>query len=504
MGNAQLIANRAHFGTEVYTMRTATIAIASLLLVCHSSFAEYVATRDDVPAKEKQMKHRPVLSTVVSMVGMEMLFVRSGDHTLVFPFADTELGKVDSTNRVPFLLAVKHEDNLVVEQSQGYNSPSPLVIRTTNGAIAVKMLLGVNDDDSNDRREEVHSREIRFIADGVPDADPLVFDLNNGRVFEITTDNGTEKASIRQLPVEMFDTRILPVDYNEVSNRKYISEIISWWKKMERGDVTATARILTRGPDESAGSRAEQHPCDSQEKHRESRSVGRDKGLQACQSDATHFTESRGLYQADSVDFRGPFIVSVGEHVLVFLIAQSDVARMEETIPFLVAVQRQGNGVAISTVECLVTSPQSVTTRGKVQIDNTPPFSLDYTNEIEYWYRAKEGVATDLHVGYSEEMAFFLDEMVAQNDFDLKKGRVFLVAFDAGKGKTRVRQLQIDIFDPKTITADNGKECIDKKIAGVVSWWKKAFQEREGAGGQSVVESEGGRDAENGEVPKKQ
>ena len=127
--------------------------------------------------------------------------VRVGAYTLVFFFDD------DSPDKVPFVLAVRHDGNLALEQPLDTSRLLPLTIRSECNAITVELV------DPHPVAGEVPSpSEIQFSVNGTPSNRTIKFALAQGEVFTVGLDGKSETLDVRQLPVEVFNDDLLPKD----------------------------------------------------------------------------------------------------------------------------------------------------------------------------------------------------------------------------------------------------------------------------------------------------
>lgn len=454
-------------------MRVIILAVGCLVMVCSSSVAQDEASQDQESGVPRFIERQQRLQeTGVNMLYVGPFIVRAGQHTLIFPFAAVGSGWVDPTVTIPFLLAVKHEGNAIVELSLSWTSPSPVTIATADAVVTAKMLRVKREPDGKpfDRPKNAYREEMHFITDEMTADESLNFALQKGRVFVISFDEATRKIGVRQPQIVMFDPEAIPPDTGRwESICRNIAETVSWWKKAKHSEMKASSGRGSRTT-ERAGSCPSQklHPTVSQPKQPiPESSVAEDDASPDQKSAVPRFIEGRRLHTTGGeTDFRGPFVVRTGQYTLVFPIAkggnnwEEDTIGLEETIPFVLAVKHEKNAPVISTIQFWVSSPGTISTGGELVIGEMPPVYVKHMyNDV-----------------YNEEMYFRADEMRSDESvyFDLQKGRVFVISIDEGTKQTRVRQLQGEMFDPKTVPPGNRLESTRKKVAGVVSWWKKA------------------------------
>ena len=89
-----------------------------------------------------------------------------------------------------------------------------------------------------------------------------------------------------------------------------------------------------------------------------------------------------------------------------------------------------------------------------------------YTSEDQRGYHYADG--TPLKGDNEEEMSF-TDDREPWKDFDLAKGRVFLVTIDED-GAARVRQLE-NVTIPKSVLGTDDTRKSEEGVARVIDWW---------------------------------
>lgn len=451
-------------------MRVLFIAVVWLTIVCRSSVAQDKATQDE---DREAMRHQ---LSVSDAGGWYPHIVRTEHHTLIFPVLTRYDDKLNSTESIPFLLAVEHTNNLSVEVRldsevlifrdwEAWLSAITLTARTADGALTAKMrpLTYERDGKHANRPANVQGNEMQFVADDMPAEESLDFDLNNGGVFVIALGDGSRRTSIRQLRVDMFDLGDHSTYESWVTMRVRIA---AWWWKIERDDVKTISGVgsQTRG-DVAAGPVEERDVVSQQERHTPGSSAVEDKASPDQRPAGSRFIEFGGR----SLALRGPFVVDVGRYALVFRIFRVDTTgeynvplKLEDDIPFLLAVKHERTVPVISTIRLSGTNSPSMAITGSLLIDKALPLDVYH---ICAYARYAHGV---------EEIQFVTNGISGDEtlEFDLKKGRVFVVSVDGKTKRHRIEQLRIDVFDPKTIHSADDVRAIDKQIAGVVSWWK--------------------------------
>lgn len=485
-------------------MRALIIPVAWLAIVCTSSVAEDKATPE---ANSEVADYR-----IGYAVGhFYPKIVRAERHTLIFPAVPRPDHEHNRTKIIPYLLAVEHSDTLNVEpkfrvyeggpsssfdldifhQWKEWVSNVTLVTRTADTVLATRMRRSTHcqDGKSADGPAIMQGLEMQFIADDMPSEESLDFDLKNGRVFVIALGDRTRRTTIRQLRVDLVDdlqplpgaraARKVPVADRWKSLLERRAKIVRWWKEVERKDLRTSSAVgsQTRG-DVAAASVEEGRAISQRKQHIPGISAVEDKAPRDQTSAGPRFIEWGGSLRGNA----GPFAVEAGQYTLVFPIIEITTyddnmdSITEEGIPFLLAVKHEK---AVPVISALCYSSGAAVVCGFV-IDNTPPLAASSScSYFLVWDDKTEPIEF-----YTEMMTYEERPLV----LDLDKGRVFVISVDRKTKNQRIKQLQIDIFDPKTVDYDpfdpktidskGGVKAIDKKIAALVSWWKSIDQSK--------------------------
>lgn len=435
--------------------------LACLLLLCQCARAERppLGEQDSntaTPATQKAGAALRIGSFPYFGAFMDIQAVRAGAYTLVFFFDD------DSPDKVPFVLAVRHDGNLALEQPLDTSRLLPLTIRSERGAITVELI-----DPHPAAGKAPSPSAIQFSVHGTASDIPVTFALAQGAVFTVGLDDTPETIHVRQLPVAVFNDDLMPKDDTREAVSHSRNAIASWWHDILRREVGPTKQT-TRNIDEGA-SEVKHEPVSAPQQ--DTSSVDRTKPSAPVHDNVAvkcKFIESAGVHQTHPlIDLRGPFIVRSRGYSLVFPATfASDVDWLPEGIPFIVAVKCPMSCRIVSTVtRAANNSPAMVEMSGWVALENRGQIDLDYTVEDQRGSYSADG--TPLVGNNAEEMSFCLGRE-PWIDFDLAKGRVFLVTIDED-GSAHVRQLESVTIPQSVLGADDGRKS-EEGVARVVDW----------------------------------
>ncbi len=278
--------------------------VTCLLFLCQCARAERPFAGRELkavkPATQQQAEAKRLHISAIPHFGafMELTTVRVGDYTLVF-FCDD-----DSPDKVPFVLAVRHDGDLALDQPLATSKLLPLTIRSECDAVTVELL-----DPHPVAGEVPLPSEIQFSVNGTPSNRTIMFALAQGEVFTVGLDGKSETLDVRQLPREVFNDDLLPKDDTSGVDSQSKISIDSWWQDVLRTELGPEKQILRKTGD--GVSEIRQGPVDrSHQKSSEvdpatPSAIAQDKGTAKC-----NYVESTGVHHTHPVlDMRGPLIV---------------------------------------------------------------------------------------------------------------------------------------------------------------------------------------------------
>lgn len=397
-------------------------------------------TASDKQPQLRQAEDETAHETEVVAPSARTHVIRAGQHTLIFPFdgAFVEDALRDETRALPFVLAVDHEDDLIVERPVRSISlsPTPVKIRTPKATLTVRMPQSAQDKingDDDDKSKPAHGQKMRFIVDALEPDKSVESDLRNGRIFVVAAKKGSRETTIRQLQAGP------PMRGISVENCEEV--IRHWWEAIE------LAAVRPQDPDVPLG-----------------------------KSGVLDFIEpTRMYYEETGFDFRGPFVVRADEYVLLFPVIKAETWLLERRIPFLLAAKCPEPANVVSTIRFSRMWPGEYFAWGDLLIGNIAPVELAYIVEQTGSYFGKDEYELDENGRmYVETMKVLLPGSPTEEplECDLDEGRVFLISAAADTRKMDLRQLQMRIVQPKALASADGNLDIAATISSVVSWWR--------------------------------
>jgi len=438
--------------------RTVLSALVVSGLLCSAGLAQRQATGNadrDMDAQRKR-EHSRDLDTDVELVFREPLVVSKGTDSFVIPVSNAIYGKRSYALGIPFLLVIERESMIVLDCPLIVLDPNApiLAVRIPSGVISIRTLHMRCAPTGKTQGSSFTNicGKMRLTIEDSRTEKSHDFDFANGRVFVIAVEKGQKIATIRQAAVplpNLAGSVLMDCDKNSIGRIQTV--VALWWEKVKHSKVIATSQVEPR---------TGKTP------------VSKGAAVPHRQPEMPPFIIKRLFSDGTpEANYRVFVIAENEEEVLIFPVAKDAEIGLKRSIPFVLAVKHPPNTVAIVTVELFPN--YTWTLSGYIDIGSMPS-RCGGEIEFELVCSGERHLVDDEFVDtYSEDFSLAETMTEPPTDFDLRKGRVFLVSFDPKSSHPAFKQVCVAVPDPGTFFSTDNATSHARMVVQMASWWNR-------------------------------